>query len=271
MANSGLTEIDVEAIVRKRMGDRSRYLPRFVTKWLARLIHQDFINEFLRRDYEGVEFCEKCLEYIGAEVTPEGLENLPSDGRTYTFASNHPLGAVDGITLGAIIGRHYDGHVRYLVNDLLMNLKGLAPLCTPVNKIGKQARDLPKQIDQTFQSDNHVIIFPAGLCSRKQDGQIRDLPWGKAFLLKSIQTQRDIIPVHFIGENSPRFYRIAHWCDKFRSKFNVAMLFLPDEMVKTRGKHYTVRFGKPIPWQTFDQQRTPVQWAQWVKNQVYNL
>lgn len=271
MAEREVNVIDLDAIIRSRMGKKAKFVPRFLVNWLKRLIHQDFINEFLCQGYEGVEFCEKCIEYLGAEVSTEGMSNLPDDGRRYTFVSNHPLGAVDGISLGAIIGRRYDGRIKYLVNDLLMNLKGLAPLCIPINKIGRQARNLPMLVDQAFQGNEHVIIFPAGLCSRLVDGEIHDFPWSKAFVTKSVQTHRDVIPVHFIGENSPRFYRIAKWFEPLRSKFNVAMLFLPDEMFKTRGKHFTVRFGKPIPWETFDHSKTNVEWAQWVEEQVYKL
>ena len=271
MAERGIIEIDLDSIVRNRMGRKARYVPRFVITLLKRLIHQDFINCFLRRGYEGVDFCEECIKYLGAEVTAEGVEHLPADGRRYTFVCNHPLGAVDGISLGAVVGRRYNGRIKYLVNDLLMNLKGLAPLCVPVNKIGKQARNLPALIDEAFRSDNHIVMFPAGLCSREVNGQIHDKPWSKAFITKSVQTQRDVIPVHFIGKNSPRFYRVARWCERLHLKFNVAMLFLPDEMVKTRGQHYTIRFGNPIPWQTFDSSRTAAQWALWVEDQAYQL
>jgi putative hemolysin len=140
-----------------------------------------------------------------------------------------------------------------------------------INKLGGQARNFPTLVNETFQSNNHVIMFPAGLCSRLIDGQIHDIPWTKAFISKSVQTQRDIVPVHFIGENSPRFYRIAQWCKRLRLKFNIAMVTLPDEMYRSRGKHYTVRFGKPTPHQTFDSSRTPAQWAQWVEEEVYKI
>ena len=49
------------------------------------------------------------------------------------------------------------------------------------------------------------------------------------------------------------------------------MALLPDEMYRSRGGSYTVRIGQPIPWQTFDQSRTPTQWAQWVKDKVYEI
>lgn len=267
MASNSEYTIDLERIIRSYAGNR---VPAFVIRFLKRLVHEDEINAYLAKGYEGVDFCEGVVQELGVEIAVEGLEELPDKGR-FTFVSNHPLGAIDGVALGGIIGRRYNGRVKYLVRELLMNLKGLAPLCVGINKFGAQSRDLPRQIDEAFQSDNHIIMFPAGLCSRLINGQIHDIPWGKAFITKSIQSQRDIVPVHFIGENSPRFYRIAKWCKRLGIKFNLAMILLPDEMFKSRGNHYTVRFGKPIPYQTFDSQRTPIQWAQWVQDTVYQL
>ena len=86
--------------------------------------------------------------------------------------------------LGYVLGKHYEGKVKYLVNDLLMNLRGLAPLCIPINKTGKQAKDFPKMVEAGFQSDDQLIMFPAGLCSRRQNGVIRDLEWKKTFVVK---------------------------------------------------------------------------------------
>jgi len=264
-------EIDLDRIVRERAGKKAKWIPRWATRWLANFIHQDFINEFLRRGHVGVDFCEKGVEYLGVHLTVEGLENVPFEGRPLTFVSNHPLGAIDGVTLGGIIGRQSKGRVKYLVNDLLMNLKGLAPLCIPINKLGAQARNFPQQVDGAFHSENHIIMFPAGLCSRLIDGQVHDIPWRKAFIQKSVQTQRDIVPVHFIGQNSPRFYRVARWCQRLGLKVNLAMALLPDEMYRSCGNHYTVRFGQPIPYTTFDHSRTPNEWALWVEDLVYKL
>ena len=262
-------EIDIDKIVRNRAGSKAKFIPKWLTALLARIIHQDFINTYLRQGREGVDFCRGVLEYVGVEVDVVGRENLPDDGRPCTFVSNHPLGAIDGVTLGWVIGEHYDGKIKYLVNDLLMNLRGLAPLCVPINKIGKQSRSFPAVVEATFSSDCHVIMFPAGLCSRRRDdGTVRDLPWNKAFLNKSIQHERDIVPVHFEGLNSNRFYNVARWCKRLHLP-NLAMALLPDEMYRSHGKHYTVRFGKPIPWQTFDKSKPLVQWAAWVQDKVY--
>ncbi len=269
--NNMINEIDIDRIVRERAGKKAKYIPKWLTGLLARIIHQDFMNEYLRRGKMGVEFCKCGVAYYGNTITVEGSENLPDDGRLCTFVSNHPLGGIDGVTLGWIIGEHYNGKIKFLVNDLLMNLKGLAPLCVPINKIGKQARSFPALVEDTFASDCHVIMFPAGMCSRKQDdGTIRDLPWNKAFITKSVQHQRDIVPIHFDGHNSERFYNVARWCKRLHLP-NFAMMLLPDEMYRGRGNHYTVRIGKPIPWQTFDKSKRPAEWGRWVQDKVYEI
>jgi putative hemolysin len=257
------------------MGDKAKRVPRFLVSWLKRRLHQDEVNAFLEKegDIQGVPWVEDVVEYLGMKLVIEGEENLPSseDPKRYTFVSNHPLGGLDGVALGAVLGSRYEGQIKYLVNDLLMNLPGLAPLCIPINKTGKQSRQFPLMVEAGFKSENHIIMFPAGLCSRKQKGVIRDLPWNKTFITKSVETQRDIVPIHFGGRNSEKFYRIANICKFFRLKFNVAMIYLVDEMFGNRDKTFVVKIGKPIPWQTFDKSRTPLQWAQYVQDEVYKL
>ena len=152
-----------------------------------------------------------------------------------------------------------------------LRLHGLAPLCIPINKTGKQAKDFPRLVEEAFASDNQLLMFPAGLCSRRQRGVIRDLEWKKAFVVKSVQHRRDVVPIHFDGQNSNFFYNLANLCKALGIKFNIAMLYLADEMLKNRHKTFTITIGKPIPWQTFDKSKTPQQWAQYVKDIVYNL
>lgn len=221
----------------------------------------------------GTEWLTECVRYLDMTLQIEGLENLPDkdDGKLYTFVSNHPLGGQDGVALGSIIGKHYDGRFRYLVNDLLLNLPGLKPVSIGINKTGKQSRDFPHIVEAGFKSDNHILMFPAGLNSRKINGKIHDLEWKKTFITKSVEYQRDVVPIFFGGRNSDRFYRIAHFSDKYVKKVNIAMLFLVDEMYRNVGKTFRVAIGKPIPWQTFDKSRTSMEWAKYVEDMVYEL
>ena len=182
MTDDSLFLIDVDKILRTKAPKHYKYIPKFVVSYLKKIVHQDEINVFLNesKDRLGVDFLEACMGFLDAKVDVKGIENLPKDG-LYTFVSNHPLGGQDGVALGYVLGKHYDGKVKYLVNDLLMNLRGLAPLCIHINKTGKQAKDFPKMVEAGFQSDDQLIMFPAGLCSRRQNGVIRDLEWKKTF------------------------------------------------------------------------------------------
>ena len=267
--------IDIDKILNDKMGKKAKYVPRPLVTWLKRIIHQDEVNRYLweSRHLTGTEWLEECVRYLDMTLEIVGEENLPdkTDGRLYTFVSNHPLGGEDGVALGAIIGRHYDGRFRYLVNDLLMNLPGLAPVCIPINKTGNQSRNFPAMVEAGFKSDNHMLMFPAGICSRKRDGNIRDIEWKKTFITKRVEYQRDIVPIHFGGQNSEFFYRLANFSDKYVKKINIAMLFLVDEMYKNAHKTFRIAIGKPIPWQTFDKGKTPAQWAQYVQDIVYTL
>ena len=273
--DSKVFTIDIDEIVRGKAGAKARFVPRFVLSWLKRIIHQDEVNEFIlsEGDKQGMPWLDDCMEYLGTTLNVKGLENLPddSDGRLFTFVSNHPLGGPDGVALGHLLGHRYDGRIKYLVNDLLMNLHGLAPFFVPINKTGKQSRDFPQLVEAVFNSPNHIIMFPAGLCSRRINGQIHDLPWQKTFITKSVETQRDIVPIRFDGRNSDFFYRIANVGKRLGLKFNIAMLYLVDELYKNRGKTFDVTIGKPIPYSTFDKSRKPQEWAAYVEDIVYKL
>lgn len=267
--------INIDAILKDKMGAKAKWVPGFLVRYLKHIVHQDWVNRFILEaaDEEGVAWIRHCLKYCDIRVRVEGLENLPddSDGRRYTFVSNHPLGGPDGLALGLVLGEHYDSRIKYLVNDLLMNLSGLAPLCVGINKTGKQSRDFPMLVRAVFDSDAHVIMFPAGLCSRMVDGKIQDLEWKKTFVTKSIETQRDIVPIHFGGRNSDFFYQLCNFTKAIGLRFNLAMLYLADELYKNCHKEFVIKIGKPIPYQKFTKDKTPTEWAALVRDIVYQL
>ena len=266
--------IDIKRILKDKMGSKARFVPCFLVAWLKKIIHEDEVNRFLweNRNLKGTEWLTACVQYLDMTLDIVGAENLPdkNDGKLYTFVSNHPLGGQDGVSLGSIIGRHYDGKFRYLINDLLLNLPGLKPVSIGINKTGKQSRDFPRMVEAGFNSNNHLLMFPAGLNSRRINGEIHDLPWKKTFITKSVETHRDVVPIHFSGQNSKRFYRIAKFSDRYLP-FNLAMLFLVDEMYRNVGKTFRITIGKPIPWQTFNKTKTPMEWANFVEERVYAL
>ncbi|HCO66266.1 MAG TPA: glycerol acyltransferase [Dysgonomonas sp.] len=264
--------LDLDKVFREKAPKLYKKTPRFAINYIKRKIHLDELNEILTiyADKYGVDFMEAVVGYFGLNLDVEGLEGIPKDGR-YVFVSNHPLGGLDGICLSAVIGRHFDNKIKYLVNDVLYFIKNLQPIFIPVNKYGSQAKDKAKALTDAYASDNQIITFPAGLCSRKINGKIIDLLWQKSFIQKAIESKRDVIPVYFDAHNSNFFYRFANFRKKIGVRFNVELFFLPDEMFKNKNQTFTIRFGKPIPYTQFDSKRTIRQWTEEVRNQTYKL
>jgi putative hemolysin len=263
--------IDVQKIIRTKAPEASKKIPRIAIWLLVKLIRQDGLNQFLKSAGKatGVEFMDHAVSYFDVKLQIKGENNLPDSQAKSIFASNHPLGGLDGICLSSYLGKHYNGRIKYLVNDLLYFIEPLQDIFVPINKHGAQGKTGAQTLNEALASDNQIITFPAGLCSRKTNGIICDTDWKKMFITKAIEYQRDIVPVFFEARNSGFFYRLANLRKKFGIKFNIEMLFLPRELFKAAGSTYTVYFGKPIPWQTFDSTKTPQQWADWVKETVY--
>ena len=272
MATEGVTRIDIKKVLAQKAPKVSRKIPGFIVDYLIRVVHQDEINEILTRykDKDGVDFMRELIQYFDLTLDLRNEENIPSEGR-YIFASNHPLGGLDGICLSAIIGSRFQGHIKYPVNDLLLYIPNLRSIFIPINKHGSQSKDNARVLEEAFASDNQIITFPAGLCSRKIKGKIQDLERKKSFIQKAVQYQRDIVPVYFDGRNSHFFYNLARLRKALGIRMNYEMIYLPDEMFRCKHATFRIYFGKPIPWQTFDTSKKPAEWAAWVKDIVYKL
>ncbi|BAG83713.1 MAG: 1-acyl-sn-glycerol-3-phosphate acyltransferase [Candidatus Azobacteroides pseudotrichonymphae] len=266
-------QIDVWEIFLRKFPDLYMKTPAFIIKWFARLVCQNQLNAYFRSNayFTDIAFMENAVYNSRITLHLKGMENLPVDSKRCVFVSNHPLGGLDGICLSAILGRKYNGNIRYLVNDILYFIEPLRGIFIPINKYGTQTRNGVNKLNEAFDSDNQIITFPAGICSRKIKGKIRDIEWKKMFISKAIKYNRDVVPIYFEAANSCLFYIIAGIRRRLGIKFNVEMLLLPREMFKSLGSEFAIHFGQPIPWQTFDSSKTALQWANDVKNRVYAM
>lgn len=265
--------INVEDVVRSRLGKRARFVPHFLVEALSRLICQDKLNALLERNFplRGADFCEGVLRTLSVRLDVRGEENLPSCKRMIVV-SNHPLGGLDGMSMIHWLSRYYECDVRFVVNDLLMAVEPLRECFVPVNKTGRQNRGHATALDTALEEDNPVVIYPAGLCSRLGDnGEILDLRWHKMVVNKAIEHHRDIVPVYFDGRNSRSFYRAAKWRARLGIKFNFEMMLLPREVFRSAGKTFTLTVGSPVSWQSlkggFEAQDT----VDFLKKTVYAL
>lgn len=263
--------IDIRDVIKKKNPKLLKWIPNALTSFLERLVHIDDINIIMTRyaDKRGLEFVDGLIEYLGASVTLVGQENIPLED-SVIFASNHPLGGLDGVAFMYAIGKHRQD-VKFLVNDILMNVENLQPLFVPVNKVGGQGRSQAMAIQQAYAAKEALLVFPAGLVSRKQSHGVMDLQWQKSFINKAKKYKKDVVPVYIEGENSNFFYNLSRWRRKLGIKTNLEMLVLPHEMFSARNKNIVIRIGKPISYTYFDKSKEESTWAEEVKQLVYSM
>ena len=264
--------IDIKKAIASKNPRLLRFLPGFLLRYITRTIHQDELNVAIERNKHrfGHDFVDAAMEEFRAKPIVIGAENIPRTGGVIMTA-NHPLGGLDGIAFMDVVGE-YRKDIKFFVNDLLMAFKNLAPILVPVNKHGKNSTEYAKKFEETYASDECLLLFPAGLVSRKQnDGRIEDLVWKKSFITKAIQYQKNIVPVFIDGNNSKFFYNLAYWRKKIGIKANIEMFYLVDEMYKQRGKTLTFTFGEAISWETFSKEKPAEYWSEKVKQHVYAL
>ena len=261
--------VEIREVIRKKSPGLAKWIPGIFYKYLERTLHEDDINDIMYRfrDLQGLDFVDALIDDLGVNVILEGEENIPKED-SVVFASNHPLGGLDGIAFMHAIGR-VRKDVKFLVNDILMNVTNLQPLFVGVNKVGGQNKSAMAAVDEAYAADQALLVFPAGLVSRKINGDIVDLEWKKSFITKSKKYKKDIIPVYIDGKNSNFFYNLSRWRTKLGLKFNLEMLYLVDEMFAQRNQTVIIKVGKRIPYTHFDASKNEKQWAAEIKQLVY--
>lgn len=265
-----ILSVDIEKVIRGKSPKLADRMPRFAINYIKRLIHQEEINSLLyaNRDYTGVEFATHILKDMNVSYRVHYTGSGPDPAKRYIFVSNHPLGGLDGLILISYIGQHFSD-VKFVVNDLLMHIKPLAPVFIPVNKYGHMNHGNTRLFQDTFGSDAQILYFPAGLCSRLIKGKITDLEWKKTFVTKAVESHRDIVPMFFSGENSRFFYRLANIRKKLGIKINIETFLLPDEMFRKKGSSFDLYIGEPIPYSSITQEHSHKEWCKTIREICY--
>lgn len=262
--------IDIEKILKEKAFKLYKKLPRFAINWLKKKLHEEDINRTMieLKDDTGLDFNRKGLEKLGAKVESINSHFVPKTG-SIVIVSNHPLGGLDGMALIKAVG-DIRPDIHFLVNDVLKNIKNYGDIYVAVNKLGATSAKYLRVIEEIFRSESALLLFPAGLVSRKQNGLVRDLEWKKSYVTQAIDHKRMIQPVFIEGENSKFFYNFALWRKRLGIKANIEMLFLPDEMFKARKETIKIHFSKPFDSALLDESKSHRQWSQLIYQYVYS-
>ncbi|MCJ8289064.1 MAG: 1-acyl-sn-glycerol-3-phosphate acyltransferase [Crocinitomicaceae bacterium] len=264
--------IDIEKVIAEKNPAVLKWMPSVILNYLKNVMHQDEMNDFLElhKDKQDEVFCQAVVDYMNLTVEVVGLEKIPKDERI-VLVMNHPLGGMDAmILITALNERRND--LKFIVNDILMNLTSMSGMFVGVNKIGNQMSGTRQRIYELFESDSCVCVFPAGLVSRRVNGVIQDLEWKKTFVTNAKKFDRKVIPIHIEGHLSNFFYNLSNLRTKLGVKANIEMLYLSNEMFKQSGRHIKFIVGDAIdPAILYNTEKTEHDIAQEIRGMVYDL
>lgn len=269
--SKGIKYVDIKKTIAESKYQTLKKLPGFIIYIITKIIKQDEINRILNKysNCSGGDFLEKIIEELKLNIVVDGEENLPEDGKCI-FVSNHPFGFADGLALTHIVCKKY-GHLKAIANDAFALIPQLHPFITTVNVFGRSSKDYIKYLDEVYESNVPITHFPAGEVSRPYNGKIQDAPWQKSFITKAVHCQRNVVPIFFHGRNSNLFYGIFRVRRFLKIDSNIELILLPSEIFKKKGDTIRATIGKPIPFSVFDKTKTPWEWAQYVRTQLYKL
>lgn len=262
--------IDIEDVLKQKAQKLYKWLPRFAISYIKRLLNEDNINNAMRilHDRRGLDFNKNALVVIKAKVESVHPERIPVN-ENVTVAANHPLGGLDGMALIQAVGE-VRSDVYFFVNDVLKSITNYGDVFVAVNKLGAASAGSLRTMEEIFRQGGAVLIFPAGLVSRKMNGIVRDLSWKKSFVTQAIDHKRLVQPVFIEGENSKFFYNFAIWRKRLGIKANIEMILLPDEMFRADKKNIRIHFGIPFSYKVFDPSKSHKAWADKVYEYIYS-
>jgi putative hemolysin len=217
-------------------------------KLLKRLLHEDEINDFIQNNQhlKGFAFLDYVLDHFNFsyQVNNRDFDNIPAEGRVIIVA-NHPIGSLDGLALLKLV-RSVRPDVRIVANELLRYIDPLDSLFLSVDNMntGAQHKSQYKAMLSALESEQAVIIFPAGEVSRIRPSGVRDGVWKAGFLKLADKTQSPVLPIYIDAQNSVLFYALSAIYKP------LGTLMLVQEMFKQSHQKIQFHISKPIPWKS---------------------
>lgn len=246
-----------------------------LVKWIFHWLRIDKTNDYHKRNIhlDGPDFSHKMFEELRANVTirnEQVLDSLP-DGPFITV-SNHPYGALDGMSLIDIVG-HHRSDFKVMVNMILNNIGALRSNFIAVDALAsndpkKRAVSLKGITDamRHVKQGHPLGFFPAGAVSKLTWGlRIQDRDWQPSVIRIIQKLKVPVIPIYFHGHNSWVFTALGMIDWRLRT------LRLPTEVFNKKGYDFRVSIGDIITPEQQAEYETPEQLGNFLKEQTYNL
>lgn len=241
------TVLDVDDVI--EMVPRLKGHEKLVDKALHWL-RVDKVNDVHSRgfDHPGPEFVKFLLDDFNIKLRIDNekvLDNLPEGA--FITVSNHPFGALDGISLIHIIASRRPEY-KVMVNMILNRITAMRPNFIAVDQTAsddpeKKAVSVRgiKQAIMQVRKGQPIGFFPAGAMSKLNwKGRLEDRPWQPNIIRLIEQLKVPVIPIYFHGSNSAMFNFLGVVCWQLRTFRH------PAEVFRKRHKTFTVTVGDPI-------------------------
>ena len=260
--------------------DISEMIPFFKGKeklcnWLLKLVAIDKVNWIHSHNFDtpGVPFTEGLLKDLNITIkirNKQVLNNLPEGA--FITVSNHPFGALDGIMLINIVGKHRPDF-KVMVNMILNHITAMRPNFINVDAL---ASNDPKKRAESVRGiatairhvrEGHPLgFFPAGAVSKfTKELRIEDREWQPSITRIIQKVKVPVIPIYFHGHNS-LFFTILGMID-----WRLRTLKLPSEVFRGKNRTYRISVGDPITPEMQAQFATPEELGKYLSDQTYAL
>lgn len=222
-------------------------------KLVTRLLHflsVDKVNAVHSKyfDTPGPEFVASLIKEFDITLRVDGtevLDNLPEGA--FITVSNHPFGALDGITLIHLIASRRPEY-KVMVNMILGRITAMNPNFIKVDALAsddpaKKAVSMLgiKQCINQIKSGQPLGFFPAGAVSKVNwRGRLVDRKWQDSVIRLIDKLKVPVIPIYFHGSNSWWFNFLGVVCWQART------LRLPAEVWRKCHTTMHISVGNPI-------------------------
>lgn len=199
-------------------------------------------------DTPGPEFAAGLLRDLEIKLKIDNekvLDNLPEGA--FVTVSNHPFGALDGISLIHVVSSRRP-RFKVMVNMVLNYITAMRPNFIAVDALAsddpaKKAVSMNgiKQAIMQVRRGEPIGFFPAGAVSKVNiRGRLEDREWQPTIIRLIQQMKVPVIPIYFHGSNSWWFNFLGVVCWQLRT------LRLPAEVFRKKGKTLHLSVGEPI-------------------------
>lgn len=249
---------------------------RRLVEMLMKALDVDKVNWIHDHNFDtpGPAFCRGLLNDLDIKLRIDNeqlLDNLPEG--PFVTVSNHPFGALDGITLIDLIGSRRPGY-KVMVNMILNHITAMRPNFIAVDQAAsddpaKKAVSMKGIAEAIRQIKNGqpVGFFPAGAVGNyNRHLKFEDREWQPTVIRLIRKFGVPVIPIYFHGLNSLwfRILGIISW--------QLRTLRLPAEVFRRKGDTLHISVGNLItPEELKAHSASEEELGLWLRERTYEL